>query len=118
GSASTATNIPTGVDRIDAEEAALGSTPVNIAVIDTGSGPHKDLKVARRVDCTIPGCPVGGIDGNGHGTHVAGTIAGQKNGGARGVAPGAAISSVKVLDDTGTGSLSMLIAGLDVVTTW
>ena len=50
-----------------------------------------------------------GIDTNGHGTHVAGTIAGSTYG----VAPAASLVSVRVLDQTGAGSVSGVIAGID-----
>lgn len=105
----------TGVNRIDAEGSTLGSAATNVAIIDTGSGPHSDLNVVRRVNCTQPGCPDGGNDGNGHGTHVAGTAAGL---GGIGVARGVNISSVKVLSDSGGGSWSNVIAGVDKVTYW
>ncbi len=117
-SSTSSSNVPTGVNRIDAEQATLGSGSVNVAVIDTGSGPHKDLVVARRVNCLLPGCPAGGDDDNGHGSHVAGTIGGKVKGGARGVAPSVPITSVKVVDAAGNGSVSNIIAGLDVVTGW
>ncbi|MDT8346179.1 MAG: S8 family serine peptidase [Flavobacteriaceae bacterium] len=55
-------------------------------------------------------------DGNGHGTHVAGTIAAiNNNEGVIGVAPGATVVPVKVLDRRGSGSLSGVIAGIDFV---
>ena len=55
-------------------------------------------------------------DANGHGTHVAGTIAAKNNGfGVIGVAPGAAVVSVRVLDRRGSGSNSGVIAGVDYV---
>jgi hypothetical protein len=55
-------------------------------------------------------------DGNGHGTHVAGTIAAINNGyGVIGVAPGATVIPVKVLDSRGSGSYSGVIAGVDYV---
>ena len=48
-----------------------------------------------------------------HGTHVAGIIAGQGNAGTQtGIAPGAKIMAIKVLDDTGYGSDSDLISGV------
>jgi len=51
-------------------------------------------------------------DGNGHGTHVAGTIVGT----ADGVAKKASVVAVRVLDDSGTGTASGVIAGIDWVT--
>ncbi|MGY5847806.1 S8 family serine peptidase [Salegentibacter sp. HM20] len=55
-------------------------------------------------------------DGNGHGTHVAGTIAAINNDiGVIGVAPGATVIPVKVLDSRGSGSYSGVIAGVDHV---
>jgi hypothetical protein len=53
-------------------------------------------------------------DGNGHGTHVSGIIAAMANGiGVVGVAPGAEIVSLKVFDDTGSGSISSVIAAVN-----
>lgn len=55
-------------------------------------------------------------DQNGHGTHVAGTIAAIDNTeGVIGVAPGATVVSVRVLDRRGSGSYSGVIAGIDYV---
>lgn len=55
-------------------------------------------------------------DGNGHGTHVAGTIAALNNEiGVVGVAPGATVVSVRVLNKRGSGSYSGVIAGVDYV---
>ncbi|MFE6461835.1 S8 family peptidase [Streptomyces cinereoruber] len=51
-------------------------------------------------------------DGNGHGTHVAGTIAGT----AHGIAKKAKIVAVRVLDDNGSGTTEQVIAGIDWVT--
>jgi subtilisin family serine protease len=56
-------------------------------------------------------------DGNGHGTHVSGTIAAMDNDfGVVGVAPGAGIYAVRVLDNRGSGWTSGIIAGVDWVT--
>ncbi|YAF96029.1 MAG: S8 family peptidase [Nodularia sp. CChRGM 3473] len=53
------------------------------------------------------------LDVNGHGTHVAGTIAGENNGfGVTGIAYNAKIMPVKVLDDSGTGSFSAIADGI------
>ncbi|MFF3018765.1 S8 family serine peptidase [Streptomyces sp. NPDC057939] len=51
-------------------------------------------------------------DGNGHGTHVAGTVAGT----AHGVAKKAKLVAVRVLDDNGSGTTEQVVAGIDWVT--
>jgi subtilisin family serine protease len=57
-----------------------------------------------------------GNDDNGHGTHVAGTIAAKNDGnGVVGVAAGANVVPVKVLDRRGSGTFSGVIAGVDYV---
>ncbi len=108
--------LPFGVDRIDGElstkAGANNSTPA-IAVIDTGSGPHSDLNIAGGKNCSTG---KSFNDGNGHGTHVAGTIAAKKNGsGVVGVLPGAPIYSVRVLNNAGSGTWSSVICGIDWV---
>ena len=106
--------LSTGVKRIGGgTKAAAG---VAVAVLDTGIDlTHPDLSASAGTNCT------GGAnrrasavaDGNGHGTHVAGTIGGK---GGIGVAPGTSLYAVKVLDDEGRGSTSQLICGIDWVT--
>ena len=57
------------------------------------------------------------IDGNGHGTHVAGTIGALANNrGIVGVAPGAQIVSLKVFNNTGSATLSSIIGAIDYAT--
>lgn len=114
--------IPTGVDRIDADLTTAGTidgykVDSDIAIIDTGiDRNHPDLNVVRGVTCFGAGFP-GGHDDNGHGTHVAGTAAALDNDiGVVGVAPGAKLWAVKVLNLFGSGSLSCVIAGVDFVT--
>ncbi len=112
---------PTGVTRIgtlsnsDAKIDGIDErVNINVAVIDTGSGPHPDLNVVGGIDCTGSGTY---NDQNGHGTHVAGTIGAIDNGsGVVGVAPGARIWSVKVLDAQGSGYGSWILCGIDWVT--
>jgi subtilisin family serine protease len=109
--------LPTGLDRIDAEQSSKGwqnnSGPA-VAVIDTGSGPHSDLNIAGGKNCSTG---KSFNDGNGHGTHVAGTIAARINGtGVVGVLPGAPIYSVRVLNNRGSGSWSSVVCGIDWVT--
>lgn len=76
---------------------------------------HPDLRVVGGVDCVDKTNPWG-IDGHGHGTHVSGTIGALDNDqGVVGVAPGANIYSVRVLDSNGGGSLAGVICGIDWV---
>jgi subtilisin family serine protease len=117
----TAQALPTGINRIDGELSSTasgngaGSVNVNVAVIDTGIDPsHPDLNVVGGKDCA-PG--VGFNDLNGHGSHVAGTIAARDNAiGVVGVAPGANLYAVKVLTDAGVGLRTDIICGIDWVT--
>jgi len=89
---------------------------VKVAVLDTGiDATHPDLagKVVQAEDFTGGGDPA---DHFGHGTHVAATIAGTgaaSHGRYRGVAPDAQLYIGKVLDDTGSGTDSMVIAGME-----
>lgn len=84
-------------------------------VLDTGIDlDHPDLNVATSWSKTY----VGGTadDENGHGTHVAGTIAAENNTiGVVGVAAGATVVSVRVLDANGSGSISGIVKGVDYV---
>ncbi len=87
-----------------------------VAVIDTGSGPHADLNIVGGKNCST-GKPTNYNDGNGHGTHVAGTIgARDDSSGVVGVAPGVPIYSVRVLNNAGSGTWSSVACGIDWVT--
>ena len=107
--------IPTGVARAGRSQQTDVSL-VGVAVLDTGiSLSHPDLNVVSGVSY-IRGNKSGNDD-NGHGSHVAGTIAAKVNGaGVQGVAPNARLFAVKVLDRSGSGSLSAIIGGIDWVT--
>ncbi|GHC80340.1 hypothetical protein GCM10007079_19220 [Nocardiopsis terrae] len=92
---------------------------VAVAVLDTGvDGSHPDLNVVESVDCTSGTCVSNtASDGNGHGTHVAGSAAAVDNGlGVVGVAPGADVWNVQVLTSGGSGTLAGIAAGVDYVT--
>ncbi|MEV2276873.1 S8 family serine peptidase [Nocardiopsis sp. NPDC049922] len=92
---------------------------VAIAVLDTGvDGAHPDLNVVDSVNCTSGTCVSNtATDGNGHGTHVAGSAAAIDNGeGVVGMAPGADIWNVQVLTAGGSGTLAGITAGVDYVT--
>ncbi|GGT11494.1 S8 family serine peptidase [Nonomuraea spiralis] len=94
----------------------LDGTGVKVAVLDTGiDTDHPDLagKVVA-AKSFIPGQEV--QDGHGHGTHVASTIAGSgaaSGGKYKGVAPGAGLVIGKVLDDSGSGTDSQSIEGME-----
>jgi thermitase len=92
-----------------------GHSGVRIAVLDTGiDEAHADLagKVVGRRDFTGSGS--GTADVAGHGTHVAGIAAAATNNavGVAGVGYDSRLLNVKVLDDTGSGSMSMLFNGI------
>jgi subtilisin len=105
--------IPTGIARIGGP----GSVPgVPVAVIDTGIDlDHPDLNVVGGYNCS-KGRTSKFDDGNGHGTHVAGTIGALDNGsGVVGVAPGTPLYAVRVLNNAGSGFRSDVICGIDWV---
>lgn len=112
-----AQSLPTGIDRVNAEQKTNKGTGVNVAVIDTGiDNTHPDLSanVAGGKNCSTG---ISYKDGNGHGTHVAGTIAALNNTiGVVGMAPEAKLWAVRVLDNSGSGSWSSVICGIDFVT--
>jgi len=96
-------------------EAGYDGTGVKVAVLDTGiDANHPDVagKVAGSksfVDDPVP-------DGQGHGTHVAATIAGSgaaSAGSRKGVAPGAQLLIGKVLNNAGSGDFESVIAGME-----
>ena len=120
-----AQTVPTGINRIDAELSPTARingvderVDVDVAVIDTGvSLNHPDLNVHRAGGRNCQVSLLSANDGNGHGSHVAGTIGALDNAaGVVGVAPGARIWPVKVLDDVvGLGLQSHIICGIDYV---
>ena len=110
-----AEQVPWGVARVGGP--ADGSD-YTAWVIDTGIDlDHGDLNVdvARSANFVSRG-KNSPNDGNGHGTHVAGTIAAIDNDcDVIGVAAGASVVAVRVLDNSGSGSYAGVIAGVDYV---
>jgi len=89
-------------------------TGIRVAVLDTGiDTDHPDLKYNAGCSYDFVNSDTLPEDGWGHGTHVSGTIAAEYNGeGVVGVAPEAIICAYKVLDDTGSGYYSDIMAAL------
>lgn len=120
--------IPAGVWRIGADLVwgSYKGAGVNVAIADTGlDTDHPDLaaNIAGGVTCrgdeeNATCVADGGEDDHGHGTHVGGIVAADDNGAdVVGVAPDAMLYSVKVLDSSGSGWDSNVIAGLEWVGT-
>ncbi|MEK7215955.1 MAG: S8 family serine peptidase, partial [Chloroflexota bacterium] len=108
-------SVPPGIDRIDGESIIRNFGNVGVAVVDTGIDfTHPALNVKPP---SFSAFGTSANDANGHGTHVAGVIAGRIGSGigVRGVAPGAPLYAVQVLDANGNGSWSTVLAGLDWV---
>lgn len=111
-----------GLDRIDQTETAgdkaytypdAAGEGVTAYVIDTGVRvTHSDFEGRATSGFDAVDNDDDADDGNGHGTHVAGTIAGA----AHGVAKKAKIVAVRVLDDSGSGTTEQVVAGIDWVT--
>lgn len=109
--------IPWGVGQVHAPEAwdrSQGSR-VRIGVIDTGIDyNHPDLKYSVARGVNLLNRSILPFDDNGHGTHIAGTIAASSSqDGIIGVAPGATIYPVKAFDYNGSAYVSDIIAGID-----
>ncbi|MEV8035611.1 S8 family peptidase [Streptomyces sp. NPDC086182] len=111
-----------GLDRIDQPGRPLdkrytapgsAGAGVTVYVIDTGIRiTHKDFGGRASYGWDFVDNDRTAQDGNGHGTHVAGTVAGT----GYGVAKKARVVAVRVLDDKGAGSTAQVIAGIDWVT--
>jgi subtilisin len=121
----SAQTTPTGVERIggklsstrsgDGTGTVGGPAGVNVAIIDTGiDTSHPDLNVVGGKNCSTGKSYQ---DGNGHGTHVAGTVAAKDDAnGVVGVAPGANLYAVRVLNNSGSGTWSSVACGIDWAT--
>lgn len=116
-----AQTLPTGINRVDGELSSTvsgngsGSVNVDVAILDTGiQTNHPDLNVVGGQNCSTGSSYA---DGHGHGTHVAGTVAAKDDGnGVVGIAPGARLWAVRVLNNQGSGTTSTIICGINWVT--
>jgi len=116
-----AQTLPSGVNRVDGDlsstKSGSGGGVINtdIAILDSGIyTSHSDLNVYHQKSF-VSGTSSGNDD-NGHGTHVAGIAAAKDNSiGVVGVAPGAKLWAIKVLDRNGSGALSTIIKGIDYI---
>jgi len=117
---STQTNATWGLDRVDQRDRPLNglyvysttASNVNAYIVDTGvRASHSDFGSRVAAGFTSINDGRGSNDCNGHGTHVAGTVAGST----WGVAKSATIVPVRVLGCNGSGSNSGVIAGMDWV---
>jgi serine protease AprX len=104
----------------------LDGTGIGVAIIDSGiTGWHDDLAISgngQRVDAFVDfvNARTTRYDDYGHGTHVAGIIAGDgfdSDGRRAGIAPGAHLVVLKALDGHGAGRISDIIAALDYIHT-
>jgi subtilisin len=116
--------VPWGIDRVFDGATRRSYTwsystgeGVNVAVLDTGIASHEDLTIKGGVRFYTQGIFLrqdnNYHDDNGHGTHVAGTIAALNNNkGVVGVAPSANLYAVKVLNSQGSGTITAIINGI------
>lgn len=117
------TEVQPGIQRVGAPanvDRGQVNLDVDIAVLDTGiQVDNPELNVVGGYDCTGSTSSPPWADppnGIGHGTHVAGIAAAIEDGkGVTGVAQGARLWAIKVLDGTGNGYWSSVICGLDYV---
>jgi len=105
---------PYGIDRVGGGLTTNTGEGIKCAVIDTGIDPnHEDLAGNIKGSVDFTGSRKGAKDEHGHGSHVAGTIAGIDNDrGVIGVAPKASLYAVRVLDRRGYGSWSGVANGI------
>jgi subtilisin family serine protease len=111
-------NATWGIDRVDQRALPLNQTytwdatgtGVRAYIIDTGIR-YDHVDFGGRASFGFDAFGGNGVDGNGHGTHVAGTVGGNTYG----VAKSALLIAVRVLDNSGSGTTSGVISGMDWV---
>lgn len=106
-----------GLRTDDAFVPGSARTGIAVAIIDSGIQPHPDLPLSRirAFEDFVSGSPTP-VDGCGHGTHVAGIIAGDgrsSDGAYAGIAPTVDIVALRVLDDDCSGNTSDVIDALE-----
>ena len=111
----TSQTIPSGITRVGG--AVNYSGTAKAWIIDTGIDlDHPDLNVNTALAKSFVPRITSADDDNGHGSHCAGIVAAENNTiGVVGVAAGAAVVPVKVLDRRGSGAYSTIVAGVDYV---
>jgi serine protease AprX len=100
----------------DGDRAAYSARDYTIAILDTGiDGAHQDFAGGKIIGWRdLVNAQAEPYDDVGHGTHCASIAAGAVNSfGVGGVAPGAALVGVKVLDDEGSGLTSTIAQGVE-----
>ena len=113
---------------VEVPESAFKGAGITIAQVDSGVAQHPDIQTMMAAVDFVGNPPIQGggpspqqgpetsVDPNGHGTHVAGILVGSgshsPDGRMAGVAPQASLISVRVLDGTGRGLTSDVLAGL------
>ncbi len=110
------TNEATGATQVWSGIAGLGGYTgrgIGVAVIDSGVTAHAALRGRVVAEFDFTGKKGSAVDKFGHGTHVAGIVAGNNIGDYAGIAPGAHIVSLRVLGSDGSGDTSDVISAID-----